>query len=140
MDSLVLDASALVRAVVGGGDVEELLERLQGSEVHAPHLIDAEYGQVLRRLERSGALAAELATAAAPAGAGLIDQRHAHVGPLADRAWQLRAFVSYYDALYVALAEALDAPLLTADGKLAAAHLPAHIRVLPTESFNRHHE
>lgn len=62
-----------------------MLERLQESEVYAPHLIDAEYGQVLRRLERSGVLAAELATAAAQAGAGLIDQRHAHVGPLGNR-------------------------------------------------------
>ena len=87
--------------------------------VWAPALVDAEVGNALRRQVR-----AEEINAQEKAGAALDDflemrlQRvpHRH---LVDRAWQLRDNVSFYDALYVALAEALGAPLLTLDGRLA---------------------
>lgn len=52
----------------------------------------------------------------------LVDHRYPHTGPLGERAWQLRDRLSFYDALYVALAELLGVPLLTADARLSRAH------------------
>ena len=83
-------------------------------------MVDAEVGQALRRQVRGGEVSARKAGAALD---DLLEMRlqkvpHRH---LIDRAWELRDNVSFYDGLYVALAEALDAPLLTLDGKLARA-------------------
>jgi len=86
----------------------------------APHLIDAEVGQALRREVASGRLGGDAA------GEALLDlgrmplRRIDHVG-LLHRAWELRHNVSFYDSLYVALAELLEAPLLTLDRRLARA-------------------
>jgi predicted nucleic acid-binding protein len=85
---------------------------------HAPHLLDVEVAQVLRRLASRRTLSA---TRGAEAIADLVAMpmvRHDHV-PLLGRAWALRENVSAYDAVYVALAEALDARLLTCDARLA---------------------
>jgi predicted nucleic acid-binding protein len=60
-----------------------------------------------------------------------VDQRYPHTGSLADAAWELRDNVTFYDALYVALAAALDVPLLTADARLARAPgLPCQVEVV----------
>lgn len=118
----VLDASALVLALVGrSGAAEELRARLPTIRRHAPHLIDAEVGNVLRRHERSGLISTEEAQLAVGIGHALIDHRYPHTGEMAQRAWRYRATISFYDALYVALAAGLGVPLLTADARLARA-------------------
>lgn len=88
--------------------------------VHAPHLVDVEVIQVLRRLTRDRTIESDEAEAALDDLRALDLQRHAHEA-LLDRAWALRENLSAYDAVYVALAEALDAPLLTCDKRLSRA-------------------
>lgn len=121
-DDYVLDASALVMALIGKTDAAEgLRHRLRTIRRHAPHLIDAEVGNVLRRHELSGRVSAQEAEAAIRASRVLIEHRYPHAGPLAELAWTWRANVSFYDALYVALAVRLGVPLITADAKLSQA-------------------
>lgn len=121
-DDYVLDASALVLALVGKTDAADALrQRLRTIRRHAPHLVDAEVGNVLRRHERSGRISAQEAETALGASRVLIEHRYPHAGPLAEFAWTWRANVSFYDALYVALAVRLGVPLITADAKLGKA-------------------
>ena len=94
-----------------------------GRVLHAPHLLDVEVAQVLRRLERAGAVGERRAGEALDDLRALRLVRHEHL-PLLTRAWALRHNLSAYDALYVALAEGLGAPLLTLDRRLADA--PGH--------------
>jgi predicted nucleic acid-binding protein len=94
-----------------------------GAVLHAPYLLDAEVAQVLRRLEQARVLTATRAGEALDDLRALRLVRHAHL-PLIERVWELRDNLSAYDALYVALAEALGAPLVTTDRRLARA--PAH--------------
>ena len=68
---------------------------------------------------RAGHLDPESAATGLAGGRSLIDQRYPHTSSLAGAAWDLRDNVTFYDALYVALAVALDVPLLTADARLA---------------------
>ena len=91
-----------------------------GEVLHAPHLIDVEIAQVLRRLEQAGTLSAARAVEALDDLGALRLARHPH-HPLLDRVWALRHDPSACDALYVALAEALAAPLVTTDRRLAGA-------------------
>jgi predicted nucleic acid-binding protein len=119
----------MVDALVGTGAATE---RLGGADLVAPHLLDAEVGSVLRRLTLAGRLADEAAEAALFALVELEVLRWAHP-PLLARAWAMRGNVTVYDGLYVALAEALDAPLLTLDSRLAGAPgVAATIEVLGT--------
>lgn len=122
MNDYVIDASAVVLALVGkGAAAGHLRARLPGMRRHAPHLIDAEVGNVLRRQERSGNINTTEAETALRIGGVLIDHRYPHTGALARRAWGQRHNLSFYDALYVALADSLDVPLLTADERLSRA-------------------
>ncbi len=119
-DQLVVDASAVADAVLrpdGVGDVARNL--LAASQCHAPHLIDAELGSILRRVTLHGELGGEVAALRLTQAQQLVDVRHDLVGPLTVTAWRLRHDVTFYDALYVALAIGLDRPLLTSDAKLA---------------------
>jgi predicted nucleic acid-binding protein len=119
---IVLDASALVELVVGTERGGAVADRIADPSLglHAPHLADVEVAQALRRYEREGQLgAAEAASALAVLGE-LDLERHGHAA-LLGRAWALRANLTVYDAVYVALAEALDARLLTCDARLARA-------------------
>ena len=86
----------------------------------APYLVDAEVGHALRSTVRSGEISAKKAHAVLT---DLMEMRLQRVSHhlLAERAWELRANLSFYDGLYVALAEALEAPLLTLDARLARA-------------------
>lgn len=117
----VVDASVLVTVLVRGEHAdwaEEQLSRVPGGHsLWAPYLIDAEVGQSLRRVARKQG---DRASAALGTFADLPLRRIAHTG-LLDRAWQLRHNFSFYDALYIALAEGLGAPLLTLDAHLARA-------------------
>jgi predicted nucleic acid-binding protein len=89
--------------------------------MHAPHLLDIEVTQVLRRLVQRKEIAIARAEQALHDLAHLLIERHEHRA-LVPRVWQLRDSLTAYDAAYVALAEALEAPLLTCDAKLAGAH------------------
>ncbi len=122
---IVVDASALLEFLLQtslGARVEARLFR-EDDELHAPHLVDVEITQGLRRLVRSGEVSAGRANEAI---ADLTDvdlHRHSHLD-LLDRAWKMRDNISAYDAMYVALAEAIEAPMVTCDGPLAKA--PGH--------------
>lgn len=120
MNDCVIDASAMVLALSGKtAAASTLRSRLRGVRKHAPHLIDAEIGNVLRRHEREARLSAEEALLALRAARVLVDHRYPHIGPLAELAWTWRHNLSYYDALYVALAVLLDAPLITGEVRLS---------------------
>jgi predicted nucleic acid-binding protein len=118
----VLDASVLAEYLAGGEHAHEIRERLlsRRGALWGPHLVDAEVGHVLRRAVLAGELSATAARAALRDLADLPLVRAAHVG-LLERAWALRANLSFYDGLYVALAERLELPLLTVDARLARA-------------------
>ncbi len=118
----MLDASAMVLALSGKTETASALRaRLAGVRKHAPHLIDAEVGNVLRRHEREARLSPEEALLALRAARAVLDHRYPHVGPLAELAWTWRHNLSFYDALYVALAVLLDLPLITGDVRLSRA-------------------
>ncbi|MGV9673704.1 type II toxin-antitoxin system VapC family toxin [Nocardia sp. NPDC003482] len=128
----VVDASAIstaiLRADAKGIAVAHLIE---STVSHAPHLLDAEVGQVLRRHEYQGRVGEEVPIVGLRMLASMIDHRYVHHGWLATEAWKLRHSVSFYDALYVALAARLDVPLLTADQKLSKAPgLPCRVELL----------
>jgi predicted nucleic acid-binding protein len=119
---IVLDASALVELLLGTSLGRTVAERIADPEasLHAPHLADVEVAQALRRYVRGGDLDAPSAASALEDLRALDVQRHSHE-PLLDRVWALRDNLTAYDAVYVALAEALDTTLLTCDGRLARA-------------------
>lgn len=125
---IVVDASTLVDILVGDG---RATARLANEDLAAPHLLDAEVGSALRRLVHAGAVDARRAATGLDDLADLEIERYPH-GTLSRRAWALRHNVTFYDALYLALAEALDAPLVTLDARLAAAPgARARVEVLP---------
>ena len=117
---IVLDASAVMELLLGTQQGRSVAESIADPRIalHAPHLIDVEVTQALRRYVREGELDVASATAALDDLRALDIERHGHE-PLLDRVWALRDNLTAYDAVYVALAEALDATLLTCDGKLA---------------------
>ena len=119
---IVLDASAAVELLLhtaAGASVAEWIED-PDEAVHVPHLLDVEVAQVMRRYVAARELTAAEAAAAIDLLRDLPLDRHAH-DVLLDRIWELRSNLSAYDATYVALAEALDADLLTCDTRLARA-------------------
>jgi predicted nucleic acid-binding protein len=119
---LVIDASGMIFVLLGRSDEAASLRRRLAAQVcHAPHLIDAEVGNVLRRLVLRASLSVGDAEILLRFGAPLIDHRHQMTGALARAAWARRQNLSFYDALYVALAASLGAPLVTADQRLSAA-------------------
>lgn len=132
MNDYVVDASALVFALAGKTTIAGTLrDRLPAMRRHAPHLIDAEVGNVLRRHEQAGHISTQEAETALRVAGLLVDDRYPHVGALARRAWSLRHNLNFYDALYVALASYLDIPLLTADARLSRAPgLPCRIELV----------
>jgi predicted nucleic acid-binding protein len=117
-----VDASVVVDALLGAPEGSRLRSRLfaGGASLHAPHLLDLEVLHVLRRLERRGILHTSRAAEAVEDLLDLPLTRYPHVA-LASRIWELRGALTAYDAAYVALAEALGAPLLTRDAALASA-------------------
>ena len=121
----VLDASAAIEWLLRTEKVSLIEKRIfsRGTALHAPHLLDVEAAQVLRRYVRERVITEARAEEALGDLTDLRIVRHPHTF-LLRRAWELRNHLTAYDAVYVALAEALDAPLLTCDAKIAAA--PGH--------------
>lgn len=122
---IVVDASAVLELLLGTPAAAQVERRiLSGDEsVHAPHLLDVEAAQVLRRYAAAGAISAARAREALEDLTDLPIARYRH-DIFLPRIWQLRHNLTAYDAAYIALAEALRAPLLTRDGRLASA--PGH--------------
>jgi predicted nucleic acid-binding protein len=114
---IVVDASVAVLALLDDGDARA---RLSSEPLAAPHLIDSEIAQALRTHVRRSEVRPTEARGAIESWAGLGLQRVAIVGLLA-RVWELRDNLTACDATYVAVAEALDCALVTADARLARA-------------------
>ncbi|MBK5233365.1 MAG: type II toxin-antitoxin system VapC family toxin [Thermoleophilia bacterium] len=118
---IVVDASVLLFAVAySGGIFDRATERLNEETSAAPHLIDLETTNALKRLERLKVLDPEAAQSAVADVFLMPVLRYDH-RPLLARSWELRRNLSIYDASYVALAELLDAPLVTADSAFTKA-------------------
>jgi predicted nucleic acid-binding protein len=118
---IVVDASAVVDLVCDPGGAAALRKRLLADGVaHAPHLVDIEVGGALRRLEAQGELSADRAAGALLDAVRLPLVRYPH-GGLSERAWELRGHLTIADGVYVALAELLEATLVTSDARLARA-------------------
>lgn len=128
---LVVDASVLVVALADDGtDGGAARARLRGERLVAPELIDLEVGSALRRQAAAGQVDDRRATMALQDLVALPLQRARHVD-LLSRCWELRTNLTFYDAAYVALAEALGATLLTGDRRLARAPGPTcHVETL----------
>lgn len=129
---IVVDASAILEMLLNTPAADRVGARLlaEGETLHAPHLIDLEVAQVLRRYIASGDLDPRRGREALE---DLLDfplTRYPH-DVLLPRIWELRHTLTAYDGAYVALAEALAAPLLTRDARLARARgHAAHIELL----------
>jgi predicted nucleic acid-binding protein len=122
---IVLDASAVLELLLNTDAGTDVRERIAdpGETLHAPHLLCVEVAQVLRRYVATRAVDADVARVALEDLAALDIARYSHE-PFLPPVWELRENVTAYDAVDLALAEALDAPLLTSDPRLASA--PGH--------------
>jgi predicted nucleic acid-binding protein len=119
---IVVDASVVVASLLStGGAGARARERLRlDPDVHVPHLLDVEVTAALRRRVRLGQTDVDVATEVMADLADLAALRWDHE-PLLRRVWELRENVTPYDAVYVVLAEMLDAPLVTSDARLSRA-------------------
>jgi predicted nucleic acid-binding protein len=120
---IVVDASAALELLLDTAAGRAVAERLlvPGESLHAPHLLDVEVAHAVRRYVASGEVEAEKGEQAIAELLELPAERYPHT-LLLPRAWEMRRSLSAYDAMYVALAEILEAPLLTRDARLARAH------------------
>ncbi len=116
---IVVDASAVVDALSGLRDVDELRDRLTSEELHAPELLDYEVVSALRGLTLGGHLDAGRAEELLTDFEDLPIHRWACSDSLRLSAYRLRDRLSAYDAAYVVLAQGLDCALLTRDARLA---------------------
>jgi predicted nucleic acid-binding protein len=122
--TLVLDSSAAVAALLDDGPVgRQALQAVREGGLVAPHILPAEVTNVVRRLAAAGEVSSDAGVLA------LDDLSALAIGyvpfdPFRGRVWELRGAVAAYDAWYVAVAEALDAPLATLDGRLMRASGP----------------
>jgi predicted nucleic acid-binding protein len=133
---IVLDASAVIEVLLRTSAGNRIENRIYSKTelLHAPYLIEVEVAQVIRRFAAAGLIT--------PARGAITLQylndmqiiRHSH-SALLQRIWHLRENLTAYDAAYVALAEALDAPLLTCDGRLARTkNHRARIELIPIQA------
>ena len=116
----------MVDLLAGTPRARVVATRLDGTSLHAPAHFDAEVLSALGRLHRSGALTARVVTSRLSRLTSAPIERHA-LPALVSQAWKLRANLRLVDALYVALADAIDAPLLTTDAALATASSRAEL-------------
>jgi predicted nucleic acid-binding protein len=126
---IVVDASALLEVLLRTPAAQAVERRLfdPRETLHAPHLLDVEVAQVVRRYAAAGEIDRDRGRVALADLADFPLRRYPH-DFLLPRVWELRDNLTAYDAVYVALAEALDAPLITRDRRLAAA-ASRHARV-----------
>ena len=117
---IVIDASVAIDLLLRQQpQAETFAARLQeAAGIAAPHLLDVEVGQVLRRLVRARAITAPRASIALEALAAMPIDRHAHTGLLRE-SFRLQGNITFYDAVYLTLAATLEVPLLTRDRSLA---------------------
>jgi predicted nucleic acid-binding protein len=122
---IVLDASAAVEWLLQTSSGVEIAHRVlsSGESLHAPHLLDIEVAQVLRRAVNTRVVSTVRAREALVDLSQLRLQRYLHF-PFLGRVWELRGNLTAYDAVYIALAETLGATLLTRDKKIALS--PGH--------------
>jgi predicted nucleic acid-binding protein len=118
---IVIDSSALLEVLLRSPRAPEIEKRIFAAHetLHAPHLLDLEVAQVLRRYTISGEMPHARGREAVIDLLNLPIARYPH-DIFLDRIWELRNIMTAYDAAFVALAESLPAPLLTCDAKLAA--------------------
>jgi len=120
--TIILDSSVAIAALIDSGPVGEWAESILGSgALAAPHLMPAEVANILRRSAAAGEVTADVASLAEFVGRRIELFPYA---PFAWRVWELRQNVTSYDAWYVALAEALQAPMVTLDRRLPRASGP----------------
>lgn len=119
---IVVDASAVIEIVLRTRAAAAVERRVHDfrETLHAPQLIDIEIAHVIRRSAANGEIAQDRGQAAIEDLADFPVRRYEHL-PLLLRIWELRQNLTAYDAAYVALAEMLDAPLVTRDRRLAHA-------------------
>lgn len=118
---IVVDASVLAPALADDDhDGDRARERLHGEQLAAPELVDLEVVSILRRAARAKRIDERRSAQALADLASLPLRRVSHL-PLLGRVWELRDNLTAYDASYVALAEVLDAVLVTADGRIKRA-------------------
>ena len=115
---IVIDVSAMIQVLVGRDPDPALLDGVAG-DLAAPHILDVEVLSALRGMVLGGVLPLEAAESARRSYADLVIDRY-EAALLADRVWALRTQYTSYDAMYLALAEGLGAPLVTCDRKLDA--------------------
>ena len=117
---IVLDASAVLELLLDSPKGQRVRARIsEEATLHAPHLLDLEVAQALRRYERTGHIGPERARGALQDLSEMPVERYPH-NALLPRICALRRNATAYDAAYLALAEALEAPLLTADRGMAS--------------------
>lgn len=120
---IVLDASAAVAVFLNlGPGASRIRERMaeEDDDLHVPHLFEVEVMNVLRRYSLRGALSQDRARLALSRLSTIRITRYPHTS-LIERIWELRHNLTAYDATYIALAETLEAPLVTTDARLARA-------------------
>jgi len=131
---LVIDASAVLELLLQGKYAEIVANRIEeaSGNLHAPHLIDIEVTQILRRYCSAGEISGERVDEALRDLRDLPIARYAH-DTFLGRIWDLRAQMTTSDAAYIALAEFLAAPLLTCDARHAAAEHDATVDLIAAE-------
>jgi len=122
---IVLDASAMLEQLLSTSKGQQVREQflVEGESFHVPHVLDLEVTQVLRRYSHSHLLTDHRAAQAIEDFLDFPLIRYSHE-PFLSRIWELRENFTAYDAVYVALAEVLNVPLVTCDARLASA--PGH--------------
>jgi predicted nucleic acid-binding protein len=120
---IVADASAIVEVLLNAPAAREVSRHLfaEGETLHAPHLVDVEVLQALRRHARTNEIGGMRATQALQDYNDIPLRRYPHKF-LLPRIWELRHNFTAYDAAYIALAEVLEAPLVTCDRAMGSGH------------------
>lgn len=133
---IVLDASAVLEVLLQTEAAGPVTDRIFASDetLHAPHLVDVEVAQILRRYALAGEVDEERGRQALTDLADLPLERYPH-GALLPRVWELRRNFTAYDAAYLALAEVLEAPLITCDGRLGRAASDSAVTTAEVEAL-----